>query len=241
MKLDILAFGAHPDDVELACAGTLIKSVRQGASVGIVALTHGEMGTRGTPELRAQEFQRAAEIIGARAYRMLDLRDGWLSPTEEAKMAVIKVVREYRPSVVFLPYWEDRHPDHGNASKIVQEAAFLAGLKRIETGQEPFRPAALIYYMCAWPFEPDFVVDISDVIEEKKQAILAYKSQVHNKSYHRNDEEETFISSPQFWEYLMNRSAYFGHLIGKAYGEPFKYKGVLEIKNILDLFKDRVY
>ncbi|HHM23870.1 MAG TPA: bacillithiol biosynthesis deacetylase BshB1 [Bacteroidetes bacterium] len=240
MKLDILAMGAHPDDVELSCGGTLIRARKKGASVGIVTLTRAEMGTRGTPELRAQEFARAAEIIGAKVHKSLTLPDGRLELNWEAKLAVIQEIRHYQPTLVFLPYWEDRHPDHATASRIIEEAAFLAGLRKLETGQEPHRPAKLIYYMCSWEFQPDFVVDISDVIEEKKRAIQAYGSQVHNKAYHSN-EEETFISSVQFWDFLMARAAYYGHRIGKQFAEPFKIKGLVEIKDVLEAFGDHVY
>ncbi len=240
MKLDILAMGAHPDDVEITCGGTLIQAVRQGHAVGIITLTQGEIGTRGSVELRAQEFDQAAELIGTKVHHSLNLPDSNLAVTEAAKLMVIREIRTYRPTLLFLPYWEDRHPDHGNASQLVQEAAFLAGLKKIDTGQPSFRPAQLIYYMSAWEFEPDFVVDISTVIEEKKQAILAYGSQVNNKVLRRNDEDETFISSPQFFEFLLARAAYFGHRIGKKYAEPFKIKGVLEVKDLLQTFGDKV-
>ena len=241
MKLDILAFGAHPDDVELSCAGTLIKSVRLGATVGIISLTRGEMGTRGSEELRAKEFAEAAKIIGAKVYECLNMTDGHLTVDTESKQAVIRQIRKLKPTLLLVPFWDDRHPDHGNASRIIEEAAFLSGLKKIDTDQEPHRPAQLIYYMMSWDFEPDFVVDISDAIEEKKQAIMAYGSQVHNKSYLRPDEDETFISSPQFMEMLMTRASYYGHRIGRKYAEPFKTKTTIEIKDLLHTFGDRVY
>lgn len=241
MKLDILAFGAHPDDVELSSAGTLLKSVRSGATVGIIALTRGEMGTRGSEDLRAKEFAQAAKIIGAKVHEALDMTDGNLTVDNESKQIVIQQIRKYRPTLLLVPFWDDRHPDHGNASRIIEEAAFLSGLKKIDTAQEPHRPAQLIYYMMSWDFEPDFVVDISNVIEEKKQAIMAYSSQVHNKSYLRPDEDETFISSPQFMEMLMTRASYYGHRIGRKFAEPFKTKTTIEIKDLLKTFGDRVY
>ncbi len=145
IKLDILAFGAHPDDVELSCSGTLIKAVNNNLAVGIITSTRADLGTRGSEELRQKEFDTAAKIVGVNVHFSLSLPDGFLAPTDEAKMEVIRVIRKYRPTLIFLPYWEDRHPDHGNASRIVQEAAFLSGLKKIETGQEPFRPARLIF------------------------------------------------------------------------------------------------
>ena len=241
MKLDILAFGAHPDDVELSCSGTLIKSVKSGFTVGIITLTRAELGTRGDVDLRAKEFDRAAKIIGTKVHFSLSLPDGQLAPTQEAKLTVLKEIRNYQPTLILLPFWEDRHPDHVNASQIIQEAAFLSGLKRIETGQPAYRPAQLIYYMAAWEFEPDFVIDISDEIEEKKRAILAYSSQVHNQSYQRQDEEETFISSPQFWDFIMARAAFYGHRIGKKYAEPFKIRGIMEVKDLLKTFGENIF
>ena len=242
MKLDILAFGAHPDDVELTCGGTLIKAVRKGASVGIISLTRGEMGTRGNENLRAEEFEKAANIIGATVFHPMDLPDSYLVVDKDAKLRVIQEIRKFKPRLILLPYWDDRHPDHGNASRIIEEAAFLSGLKKIDTNQEHYRPAHLIYYMLSWDFEPDFVVDITDEMDTKKEAIQAYRSQVHNKSYLRSDdEEETFISSPQFLEMLETRASYYGHRIGKKFAEPFKIKTTLEIKDLLDTFGDRVY
>jgi N-acetylglucosamine malate deacetylase 1 len=241
-KLDILAFGAHPDDVELACSGTLIKAVQDGKKIGIITLTKAELGTRGSVELRTKEFAKAAKIIGASIHESLNFPDGHVSVTDEAKLIIIQKIRDYKPTLVFLPYWEDRHPDHGNASRIIQEASFLAGLKKIETGQEPFRPAQLLYYMSTWEFQPDFVFDISEVIEIKLKAIQSYSSQIHDKDYQKQfEEEETFISSSQFWDFLMARAAYYGHRIGKKYGEPFKIRGLLEIKNLFDTFGENVY
>ena len=238
----MLAFGAHPDDVELSCSGTLIKAVQSGKKIGIITLTKAELGTRGSVELRTKEFTRAAKIIGAAHHESLNLPDGYVSVTTEAKLMIVRKIREFRPTLVFLPYWEDRHPDHGNTSKIVQEASFLAGLKKIETGQESFRPAQLIYYMSTWEFQPDFVFDISDVIEKKQEAIQTYSSQVHNKDYQqKNNDVETFISSSQFWDFLMARATYYGHRIGKKYGEPFKIRGLLEIKNLIETFGENVY
>lgn len=241
MELDILAFGAHPDDVELTCGGTLIKAAQNGAKFGVISLTRGEMGTRGSLEIRAKEFDQAAKILGAHVHHCLDLPDGHLAVNEESKQVIVRELRKYRPTIVFLPYWEDRHPDHGNASRIIQEAAFVSGLRRLESGQEPHRPAQLIYFMTSWVFEPSFVVDITDVIELKTKAILAYGSQVHNKAHLRPDEEETYISSPQFMEMIQARAAHFGHQIGKKFGEPFKIKTMMEVKDLMGTFGDRVY
>jgi N-acetylglucosamine malate deacetylase 1 len=239
MKTDILAFGAHPDDVELAVAGTLITAARGGAATAVVTLTRGEMGTRGTVEKRAAEFDRASAVMGVAAHRMLALPDGRLSSDDASREAVVREIRELRPAVVLLPYWEDRHPDHVAGSRLVQDAVFLAGLRRFDTGQEPFRPAELLYYMHAWEFEPSFVVDISDAIEEKKRAIRCYESQVFTAAPDR--EEQTFISSEHFWELILARAAHYGRLIGKRFGEPFKIRGLVEVKDLLGTFGERRY
>jgi N-acetylglucosamine malate deacetylase 1 len=240
MTLDILAFGAHPDDVELAAGGTLITAARGGAATGVITLTRGEMGTRGTLAGRAAEFDAACTLMGVRHHEMLGLRDGWLSVDEPSKMAVLREIREHRPRIVLLPWEEDRHPDHGAASRIIQEASFLAGLRKIDTGQEPFRPAQLLYYMSAWEFEPSFIVDISAVIEEKRRAILAYNTQVFIPGA-RQTEPPTFIASEHFQELLFARMAHYGHLVGKKYGEPFRIKGAIEIRDILSAFGERTF
>ncbi|MGA2478670.1 MAG: bacillithiol biosynthesis deacetylase BshB1 [Spirochaetia bacterium] len=240
MTVDILAFGAHPDDVELAASGTLIKAARGGAATGIIALTRGEIGTRGTMQTRAAEFDAACALMGVAHHEMLGLRDGWLCADEPSKMAVLREIREHRPRIVLLPWEEDRHPDHGAASRIIQEASFLAGLRKIDTGQEPFRPSQLLYYMASWEFEPSFIVDISDVIEEKRRAILAYSTQVYAPGAARN-EPLTFIASEHFQELLFARMAHYGHLIGKKYGEPYRIKGVIEIQDLLLAFGERTY
>ena len=240
MTLDILAFGAHPDDVELGASGTLIKAGRAGAKTGVITLTRGEMGTRGTPATRAAEFEAAGAAMGLRHREMLSLPDGRLAVDQEAKEAVVREVREHRPRIVLLPHWEDRHPDHGAASRIIQEAAFLAGLGKLDTGQEPHRPAELVYYMSSWEFEPSFIVDISAVIEDKLRAIRAYGTQVHNPAY-AGSEPPTFISSQHFQELLMTRMAHYGHLIGKKYGEPFRIRGLIEVHDLLESFGSRTF
>lgn len=245
MKTDILAFGAHPDDVELAAAGTLLRAARMGESTGVIALTRGEAGTRGSPETRAEEFRAAGRVLGLAHQEMLSLPDGRLAVDDESKLAVVREIREHRPTILLLPYWEDRHPDHGAASRIVQEAAFLAGLRRLDTGQEPHRPAELVYYMSSWEFEPSFVVDISPHIEEKKRAIQSYGTQVYNSSHVlpslAAEGEQTYISSEHFWELLLARMAHYGRLIGASYAEPFKIRGLVEIGNLVEAFGRRVY
>ena len=238
MKTNILAFGAHPDDVELAAAGTLVRAARAGSTTGVITLTRGEAGTRGSPETRAAEFDEASRLLGLDHHEMLSLPDGRLAADEESRLAVAREIREHRPAILLLPYWEDRHPDHGTASRIVQEAAFLAGLRRLDTGQEPHRPAELVYYMSSWEFEPSFVVDISPFIEEKKRAIQAYGTQVYSPA---SEEEQTFISSEHFWELLLARMAHYGRLIGASYAEPFRIRGLVEIGDLVAAFGRRVY
>jgi bacillithiol biosynthesis deacetylase BshB1 len=238
-SLDILAFGAHPDDVELAASGTLIRAARAGALTGVISLTRGETGTRGTPAARAAEFDAAALVMGLRHHEMLSLPDGRLRDDEESRQAVIREIREHRPRIVLLPYWEDRHPDHPAASRIVEAAAFFAGLAKRETGQAPHRPAALVYYMSTWEFEPSFVVDVSDVIEEKRRALEAYRTQVFQPAAGVTDEPPTFISSAHFRELLFSRMAHYGHLIGKKYGEPFKVRSTLEVTDLVQAFGSR--
>jgi bacillithiol biosynthesis deacetylase BshB1 len=247
MKTDILAFGAHPDDVELAAAGTLLRAARAGESTGVITLTRGEAGTRGSPETRAAEFRAAGRVLGLAHQEMLSFPDGRLAVDDESKLAVVREIREHRPTILLLPYWEDRHPDHGATSRIVQEAAFLAGLRRLDTGQEPHRPAELVYYMSSWEFEPSFVVDISPHIEEKKRAIQSYGTQVYKPAPEAHfptapeAEEQTFISSEHFWELLLARMAHYGRLIGASYAEPFKIRGLVEIGNLVEAFGRRVY
>ena len=240
MSLDILAFGAHPDDVELAASGTLIRAARGGASTGVITLTRGEMGTRGTLEGRSAEFDAAAKVMGLAHHEMLSLPDGRLAADEPSRLAVVRELREHRPRVVLLPWTEDRHPDHGAASRIIQEASFLAGLHRLDTGQEPHRPSQLVHYMSAWEFEPSFVVDISDFFEQKRQAILSYRTQVFNAGF-EGREPPTFIASEHYQDLLLSRMSYYGHLIGKKYGEPFRIRGLVEVKDLVEAFGSRVF
>lgn len=240
MTLDILAFGAHPDDVELGASGTLIRAARGGARTGVISLTRGEMGSRGTMETRAAESAAAESVMGLSHHEMLALPDGRLTPDDESRQLVVREIREHRPRIVLLPYWEDRHPDHPAASRIVQEAAFLSGLKKLDTGQEPHRPAELVYYMTSWEFEPSFIVDISDVIEEKRRAIDCYGTQIYNPSM-RDAGPPTFIASEHYHELLFTRMAHYGHLIGKKYGEPFRIRGYVEVNDLLASFGGRTF
>ncbi len=245
-EVDILAFGAHPDDVELAASGTLIRAARAGARTGVISLTRGEMGTRGTLAARAAEFDAASAIMGVGHHEMLSLPDGRLHDDEQARETVIREIREHRPRVVLLPYWEDRHPDHPAASRIVETACFLAGLAKRDTGQPPHRPSSLLYYMSTWEFEPSFVVDVSEVFEQKRKVLDAYRTQVYQPGAGTGappgaGEPPTFIASEHFRELLVARMAHYGHLIGKKYGEPFKIRGTMEVTDLLAEFGQRTF
>lgn len=236
VQLDALAFGAHPDDVELSCGGTLIKLANQGYKTGVVALTRGELGTRGSQELRQQEFDAASRILGLAAHKMLDIPDGHIAVSQENKLKVIREIRRHQPRIVFAPYWIDRHPDHGNASDLVREAAFLAGLKKIETGQPAFRPSRILYSMGRHEFQPSFVVDISETHEQKMQAVLAYQSQFDNPEKHNYGDEETNISRPEFMDSIVALAKLYGSRVGVAFGEPFLTRGDLRIDDPVGFF-----
>ncbi|HNW59497.1 MAG TPA: bacillithiol biosynthesis deacetylase BshB1 [bacterium] len=235
-SLDILAFGAHPDDVELMAGGTIIKLVQLGYRVGMISLTAGEMGTRGTPEIRRSEFTAAAGIIGLAMHEMLDIPDGGVAENEENKLKVIRAIRTWRPALVFAPYWETRHPDHAHCSHLVREAGFFAGLKKIETGQPQFRPQRLVYYCEHYHFTPSFVVDVSETFERRLEAIRAYKSQVFNpEAAEEGSEEKTHISSPEYFRSISARAEYWGGRIGVRYGEPFLVREVIGVRDPYEL------
>jgi bacillithiol biosynthesis deacetylase BshB1 len=236
VNLDALAFGAHADDVELSCGGTLIKLAALGHRTGVVALTRGEMGTRGTPEIRAREFDRAAEIMGLAAHAMLDIPDARIEASWENKLKVIAVIRAHRPRIVFAPYWVERHPDHEQASRLVRESAYLAGLRKIDTGQEAFRPFRVLYYQSRYEFTPSFVVDISAYHDGKMRAVLAYKSQFYHPPEQGGEgaapgagEPETMLSRPEFLDAIETRDRRYGALIGAKYGEPFVVREPLAV------------
>lgn len=238
--VDILAFGAHPDDVELGASGTLIRAARAGARVGVISLTRGEMGTRGTVEARAGEFSAAAGIMGCAHHEMLSLPDGRLHPDEPSREAVIREIREHRPRIILAPYWDDRHPDHPAASRIIEEASFLAGLSKWDTGQTAHRPSQVVFYMGTREFDPSFIVDVSSVIEDKRRVLAAYGTQVFQPGVPEK-EPPTFIASEHFMELLFSRMSHYGHLVGKKYGEPFRIRGYLEVTDLLGAFGDRTF
>lgn len=234
MKLDVLAFAAHRDDIELTCGGAMIKLVDQGYRTGIVDLTAGEMGTRGSVQERAREAEEAAKILCVRCRDNLGIPDADIEINAENKLKVVGAIRRYRPRLVLLPYWEDRHPDHAHTSQLVFEGAFLAGLSKLDpdTGQPKHRPEKLVYYMCQYEFEPSFIVDVTEQHERKMEAILCFKSQVHNPDY---PGEQTLISSAEYLESIAVRSRYYGGLIGKKHGEPFLVREMLEVADMTSL------
>jgi len=219
MKLDVLAIGSHPDDVELGCGGTVALLARRGLKVGIVHLTRGEAGTRGTVEERRAEAETAAALLGAAELEFLDCGDGALRTGPEEEDALIAVLRRYRPELVFGPSLSDRHPDHGRAHRLVAAASYYAGLAG-RGEREPHRPAAVFSYMQHDPFEPSFIVDVSSTWQIKLDALAAYTSQLHQPG-NRRDEPLTKVASPEFRAAVVGRAQHFGLAVGAAFGEPF--------------------
>jgi len=236
VKLDVLAFGAHADDVELACSGTIIKLGALGYKTGVITLTRGEMATRGSTKIRAQEFAQSAEIMGLASHKMLDIPDGRIEVTWENKLKIIKEIRTFKPRIVFTPYWVSRHPDHEKTSYLVREAAYFSGLKKLKTDQEPFRPYKVIYYQTRFEFKPSFIVDISDFHEKKMKSILSYKSQLHHKDNVEFGDDETLLSRPEFLDRIKTRDKQYGTYIGVKYGEPFLIREAIKINDPVDFF-----
>jgi bacillithiol biosynthesis deacetylase BshB1 len=231
--LDFLFFAAHPDDAEIFCGGTVSRLVSQNYKVGIIDLTKGELSTRGTVEIRAKETHEATKILNIHHRSNLGIADGNIDNTQENRIKIEEAIREQKPKIVFVPYNEDRHPDHINASKVVTEACFYSGLVKIETKHPAFRPKSVIYYFSHVVREPSFIVDISDYLETKIKAIKAFKSQFFNPD---STQPETFISNKRFIESIEGRARYFGHQIGVEYGEPFFVKSKIKINNIYEIF-----
>jgi bacillithiol biosynthesis deacetylase BshB1 len=236
MDLDAMAFGAHADDVELGCGGTIIKLGAAGYRTGVVALTRGELATRGTPALRAAEFDGAAEIMGLAYHAMLDIPDGRVEVNRENTLRLVREIRAQRPRIVFAPYWVARHPDHEKASHLVREAAYFAGLKKLETGQEPWRPYRVIYFQARFEFKASFIVDISEHRARKVEAILAYGTQFGGQEPGRAGEPETQLSRPEFMERIEVRDRRFGTLIGVRYGEPFLVREAVRLDDPVAAF-----
>ncbi|GHA58068.1 bacillithiol biosynthesis deacetylase BshB1 [Pontibacter akesuensis] len=238
MKLDILAFASHPDDIELGCSGTLIAHIAAGKKVGIVDLTRGELGTRGTPEIRLQEGEDAARVMGVSVRDNLDMADGFFQNDREHQLQVIQKIRKYKPEIVLMNAVHDRHPDHGRGSDLVSESCFKAGLKMISTQeesgkeQEAWRPKVVYHYIQDRLITPDVVVDVTPYWEKKMETIRAFKSQFYNPD---DTSPNTYISSPEFLRFVEARALELGHSIGVTYGEGFTKERHIGVKSLFDL------
>lgn len=237
VKLDLLAFGAHPDDVELGCGGTLAKEISNGKKVGIIDLTAGELGTRGSAETRTLEANKASKILGLKTRENLNFKDGFFKNDENHQIKVIQVIRKYQPEIILCNALDDRHIDHPKASKLVSDSSFLSGLVKIDTSlngekQQPWRPKSVYHYIQWKNLSPDFVVDVSGFMEKKISAINAYKSQFYNPE---SNEPETLISKKNFIDNVINKSADLGRLIGVDYAEGFNTQRLLGVSSLNDL------
>lgn len=234
MKVDFLAFGAHPDDVKLGCGGTVAKLISEGKKVAVVDLTRGELGTRGTDETRKREAARSSEILGIANRENLGMTDGFLENTRANQLEIVKMVRKYRPDIVLANAIDDRHPDHAKAAKIVSDACFLAGLIKIETSledgilQEAWRPKHIFHYIQWKHIEPDFVVDISGFLDQKIAACLAFETQFYNPE---SEEPLTPIATKDFLDSITYRAQDLGRLSGVEYAEGFISEKLMAIKN----------
>ena len=237
MKLDILAFGAHPDDVELGCSGTIAKEVSLGKKVGIIDLTRGELGTRGSVEIRNSESAKASEILGVSVRENLDMRDGFFINDEAHQLKIIQMLRKYRPEIVLCNAIADRHIDHGKGSKLVSDACFLSGLVKIETElngekQQAWRPKVVYHYIQWQNIEPDFVVDISGFLDKKMESVLAYGSQFYDPN---SKEPVSPITSKNFLDSVKYRAQDLGRLVGVDYAEGFTTERYLAVNSLGDL------
>lgn len=241
-KVDILAIGVHPDDIELACSGTLLHHIKIGKTIGLLDLTRGELGSRGTPEIRDQEAAKSAELMGA-AFRVnLGMADGFFGYNPENIKKIIQVIRACRPAIVLANALEDRHPDHGRAAKLVADACYYSGLLKIETIgddgqlQEKWRPSTLYHYIQDHNLTPDFVVDITPYIDKKTELILAFGSQFYNPNEKQKpDEVSTPISGKQFFDFLKSKAASYGRIANFDYAEGFNVSRTIGVTNLFDL------
>lgn len=235
MKLDILAIGVHPDDVELGCSGTILNEVNNGKTVGILDLTQGELGTRGSVETRYAESAAAAGILKVAVRENLKMRDGFFVNDEAHKLQLIQAIRMYRPEIVLGNALHDRHPDHGRAGHLIEEACFLSGLMKVDTKdkngnvQERWRPKYVLHYLQDWYHEPQFIIDISDVFDQRMKAIEAYSTQFYNPA-NSSEGAQTYISSPDFLDSVIARARMLGKKIGVKFGEGFTSEKQIGIK-----------
>jgi bacillithiol biosynthesis deacetylase BshB1 len=235
-SVDLLFIGAHPDDVELSASGTIADAVGRGLRVGMIDLTRGELGTRGTPQTRKREAQRSAKILGASFREQLDFGDGNLRTGRDEELVLVDLIRRTRPSLVFAPYPDDRHPDHTRAGRLVTEAAFYAGLKAIETGLPAHRPQTTVYYLQNYMQPPSFIVDVTAVWKTKMRAIAAFKSQFYDP---QSREPKTILSDPKFLAMIDARGRHFGGMIGATYGEAFVTKQPPRVTDLLASYGGR--
>jgi len=238
LKLDILVLPVHPDDAELGCAGTILKEIALGKKVGIVDLTRGELGTRGTAEIRDKEAADAAKILGLAVRDNLSIPDGFFENTKEYQLKVISAIRRFKPEIVITNAYYDRHPDHGRASQLVEDSAFLAGLRKVETSyngevQEAWRPNLVLHFIQDNYIKPDILIDVTDHWDKKVESIRAFGSQFFNPDW--GDEPQTYISSPAFIEVIEARAREFGKSIGVKYAEGFTSKKILGVDNLFSL------
>ncbi|MFN5147550.1 MAG: bacillithiol biosynthesis deacetylase BshB1 [Flavobacteriia bacterium] len=237
MKLDILAFAAHPDDVELSCSGTLMKHIAAGKKVGIIDITRGELGSRGSHKTRSEEAVLASEILGIHVRKNLEMADGFFEVNEVNKRLIIEQIRRYQPTIVLANAIEDRHPDHGRASKLVSDACFLSGLSRVETIyegqiQEAHRPKAVYHYIQDRYIKPDFVVDVTGYQDRIFESIKAYKTQFYDPD---STEPQTPISGEEFFDFIKGRMLQFGRPIGALYAEGFTVERTAGVNDLFDL------
>ena len=233
MKLDILVFGAHPDDVELSCGGTVIKMVKAGYKAGVVDMTEAELSTRGNVELRKQETKKASKYLGIHVRENLKIPDGQIENNKENRLKVINCIRRYQPAIILAPYLKDRHPDHVHASNLIRESNFYSGLSKIDSALSAHRAENVIYYYQHRVDNANFVVDISNEFDQKMDAVKSFASQFYNP---QSDEPKTFISNKQFLESLRVRAQYFGYQAGVQYAEPFFVESIIKINNICEIF-----
>ena len=234
--VDALFIGAHADDIELTCGGTVVNIVRSGRTAGIVELTHGEMGTRGTADIRRRESQEAAKILGASFREQLDFGDGGLRTGREEELQLIEVIRKFRPEIVFAPWPDERHPDHARAGQLVTDASFYAGLRKITTKHEAHRPQAVVYFVQYHIPAISFVVDVTDSWKTRMEAVGAYKSQFFDP---KSAEPRTKIAEQRFLEMIEARGVHFGSFIGAHYGEPFVTKLPPRVNDIFAAYGGR--
>ena len=237
MKLDILVFAVHPDDAELGCSGTILKHIAQGKKVGIVDFTRGELGTRGTAETRDQEAADSAQILGLHARENLRFKDGFFKNDEAHQLAVIKMVRKYQPEIILTNALHDRHPDHGRAGDLANDAIFLSGLRKIETqidgvNQQAWRPRLVLQYIQDRYINSDIIIDISEFMDKKLDAIKAFKTQFDSPD---SKEPQTYISTPEFLDAVIGRAREFGKSIGSKYGEGFTSRKLLGVDDLFNL------